>query len=248
MSSYLQPLLFCVICAFGAAVQGAVGIGFPMITTPLLAMVTDIRTAILILVLPTITLNLVNVVQGGGWSKSIARYWPLSVYGVIGSYLGTKLLIVVPPEIFRPLLAAAILLYLNAERLGVGFSWLRSHPQIGMIVFGVGAGLLGGTVNVMLPALVIFALEMKLEKIVVIQVFNLCFLLGKFTQGLVFFKAGFFTVEVLRTSLLLVVLSVMVSLLAMSLRRRINEAFFKRWLRYLLVGLSVILAGQYVFS
>ncbi|WP_163338984.1 sulfite exporter TauE/SafE family protein [Desulfopila sp. IMCC35008] len=240
--------MLCVVCVFGAAVHGTLGIGFPMIATPLLAMVTDVRTAVLILVLPTVTLNLVNVVQGGGWGKSIAKYWPLAVYGVIGSYLGTRLLILVPPETFRPLLAGAILLYLNAEHLGVGFSWVNSHPRIGMIVFGMGAGLLGGMVNVMLPALVIFALEMELEKVVTIQVFNLCFLFGKLTQGLVFFQAGFFTVEVLKISLLLVILSVIVSPLAMSFRHRINEALYKRWLRYLLVGMSVILVGQYVLS
>lgn len=246
MSSFLQLFLFCVICVFGAAVHGAVGIGFPMIATPLLTMVTDVRTAILILVIPTVTLNLVNVIQGGGWGKSIAKYWPLAMFGVIGSYFGTRLLIVVPPETFRPLLAGAIFLYLYAGYLGVRFSWVRSHPRIGMLVFGVGAGLLGGTVNVMLPALVVFALEMELEKIVAIQVFNLCFLCAKITQGLVLFQAGLFTAEVLKISLLLVILSVIVSLLAISLRRKINEALYTRWLRYLLVGLSLILVGQYV--
>lgn len=248
MSSFLQLLLLCIVCVFSAAVHGAVGIGFPMIATPLLAMITDVRTAILILVLPTVTLNLVNVFQGKGWRKSIARYWPLALYGVIGSYLGTRLLILVSPDTFRPLLAGAILLYLNAEYLGVGFSWVRSHPRIGMIVFGLGAGLLGGMVNVMLPALVIFALEMDLEKNAAIQVFNLCFLLGKLTQGLVLLKAGLFTVEVLKISLLIVILSAIVSMAAISFRRRIDEALYKRWLRYLLLGLSVLLIGQYVLS
>lgn len=248
MGFILQSSLLCLICAFAAAVHGAVGIGFPMIATPLLALVTDVRTAILILVLPTVTLNLINIVQGGGWGKSIAQYWPLAIYGVLGSYLGTKVLVVVPPENFRPLLAAAILFYLNAERLGVGFSWVRSHPRVGMAVFGIGAGLLGGTVNVMLPALVIFSLEMKMEKTVTIQVFNLCFLFGKLTQGGVFFQAGLFTAQVLKFSLLLVVFSVVISLLAMVLRRRINEALYKRWLRYLLLGLSVILIVQYFLT
>lgn len=248
MGFLLQSSLLCLICIFAAAVHGAVGIGFPMIATPLLALVTDVRTAILILVLPTVTLNLINIVQGGRWGKSIAQYWPLALYGTLGSYMGTKLLVVVPPENFRPLLAAALVFYLNAERLGVGFSWVRSRPHFGMALFGTGAGVLGGTVNVMLPVLVIFALEMKMEKTVTIQVFNFCFLFGKLTQGFVFYKAGLFSSEILQLSLLLVVFSVIISLLAMTLRRRIDEAHYKRWMRYLLLVLSVVLVVQFFFS
>ena len=94
---------------------------------------------------------------------------------MIGSFIGSHLLIVVPAELFHPLLAGMLILYLNAERVGAGFTWIRQRPQLSMAVFGLAGGLLGGTVNVMLPALIIYALEMRLSKTVTVQVFNFCF-------------------------------------------------------------------------
>ena len=246
MEPNLALLLSCIICGFAATVHGAVGIGFPMIATPLLAMATDVRTAILILVIPTIILNIINIVQGGTWDKSIKLYWPLALYGAIGSLLGTRLLVVASPEIFRPLLAGAILLYLNTGMSETGFPWVRNHPRISMIVFGLSAGLLGGTVNVMLPALVIFALEMQMEKTAMIQVFNFCFLSGKLVQGAVFLHAGFLTAAILEISIPLAVVSVIATLLAMFLRSKLNGKMYKRWLRWLLLAMAVVLMTQFL--
>jgi len=242
--SSILPFLFIIICGFAASVHGIVGIGFPLIATPLIAMITDVRTAILVLVIPTIALNIANIVKGGAWSKSIAIYWPLAFYGAIGSFLGTHLLIIVPPETFRPLLAGTILLYLSAERIGVGLNWVKNHPQIAMAVFGASAGVLGGTVNVMLPALVIFSLESKMEKTVMIQVFNFCFLFGKLIQGAVFMDAGFFSLNILRISIPLAMLSLSVMFLGMSLRKRLDENIYRKWLRKLLLVMAVILVAQ----
>ena len=51
------------------------------------------RTAILLLVLPTVVLNVANILKGGRWRHSIAVFWPLAVYGMIESVIGTRLLI-----------------------------------------------------------------------------------------------------------------------------------------------------------
>lgn len=238
-------LISCCICGFAAMVHGAVGIGFPLIATPLLAMVTDVRTAILLLVLPTVVLNIANILKGGHWRRSIAVYWPLAAYGAIGSMAGAQLLLIIPAENFRPLLAAAILLYLNAERVGVGFAWVRNYPHLAMALFGVCGGILGGTVNVMLPALVIFALEAKMEKTSMIQVFNFCFLFGKLTQGAVFLHAGYLTPEILKMSLPLAGLSVLVMFIGLSIRSRLNEDIYKRWLKRLLLVMALVLVAQF---
>lgn len=240
--------LSIIICGFAALVNGIAGIGFPLIATPLIAMIADVRTAILVLVIPTIALNIANVVKGGAWSKSISIYWPLAFYGAFGSFLGTQLLISVPAEAFRPLLAGSILLYLSAEKVGIGLTWVKNHPQIAMAVFGTSAGVLGGTVNVMLPVLVIFSLESKMEKTVTIQVFNFCFLFGKLIQGAVFMEAGFFSPDILRISVPIAVLSLIVMFLGMSLRKRLNENVYRRWLRRLLLVMAIVLTSQFLSS
>ena len=237
-------LLYVVIVGFAALVRGTLGIGFPLIATPLLAMIGDVRSAILVLVIPTLVINLVNIFKGGRWGRSIAVYWPLAVYGMIGSFVGTRMLIAVPPESFRPLLAVMLVLYLNAERIGVGFGWVRHHPQIAFAFFGLTAGILAGTVNVMLPALVIYALEVRMPKTVMIQVFNFCFLFGKLTQGAVFVQAGLVTGDVVGVSACMAVLGTTVMLLGMRIRERIPATTYRLWLRRLLAVLAAVLAVQ----
>ena len=68
-TSLLTAITHAVIVGFAAAVHGTIGIGFPMIATPLLALVTDVRTAILLLVLPTVVLNVANILKGGRWTS-----------------------------------------------------------------------------------------------------------------------------------------------------------------------------------
>ena len=248
MLDFFSPLntaVFAVIILFAGLIHGAIGIGFPMIATPLLALLTDVRTAILLLVLPTVLINVCNILKGGNWRDSIAVYWPLAVYGMIGSFLGTRLLIVVPAEMFRPLLAGMLVLYLNADRIGVGLSWVRLHPRVGTAIFGLMAGVLAGTVNVMLPALIIFGLEMRMPKTVMIQVFNFCFLSGKLVQGAVLAQAGLMTADLLMVSVGLAGLGVLVMLFGMRLRQRIAGDLYRRWLRWLLMILALLLMVQF---
>lgn len=229
------------IIGFASLVHGTIGIGFPLVATPLLAMFTDVRTAMLILVIPTVLMNMANILKGGGWNSSIARYWPLAVYGMIGSFIGTHLLIFVSPDFFRPVLAVMLLFYLNADRLGIGFPWIHRYPRLALAVSGLLAGVLGGTVNIMLPALIIYALEVKMLKLVMIQVFNLCFLLGKLTQGTIFLQKGLITKEIVCISLPLALLGLMIMFLGMTIRDRIDAQTYRRWLRRLLAVMALIL-------
>lgn len=240
-------LAYAGITILAAMVHGTLGIGFPLIATPLMAMLTDVRMAILLLVLPTATINIVNILKGGRWRRSIAIYWPLALYGMLGSFIGSLLLIAISAELFRPLLAGMLILYLNAERIGAGFGWVRRRPRRSMAFFGLAGGLLGGTVNVMLPALIIYALEMRLPKTVTIQVFNFCFFFGKLTQGAVFVQTDLMTGEVLSLSVPLALLAILVLFLGLRLRDKIPTETYRRWLRRLLALLAVILIAQSIW-
>ncbi|PIE61707.1 MAG: hypothetical protein CSA29_01935 [Desulfobacterales bacterium] len=239
--SVTSIIIYLTVICFAAAIHGAIGIGFLMVATPLLTMAADVKTAILLLVLPTIFINAANVISGGSWAKSHGRYWPLALYSMIGSVLGTRLLLLAPADLFRPLLAGIIILYLNAERIGLGFSWIISRPKMAMAVFGMVAGVLGGTVNVMLPPLVIFSLETKMNKIAMIQVFNLCLLAGKLGQWAVLIYEGEFTLPVAEAALPLAIIALSVTFASMKLRNRIQAETYRKWLRRLLAVMAGVL-------
>ncbi len=237
------------ILALAGLMHGVFGIGFPMIATPLLALFMDVQSAVLITLFPTIAVNLLSIYRGGGWGDSVGRFWPLALFAFIGSIAGTNLLVISDPEPFRLVLAAVILLYLNLHRLTrLQMNWIEDHIYFSMLLFGLVAGLFAGSVNVMVPILMIFTLELGLAMTVMIQTFNLCFLSGKAAQVGVFYGAGFINMELGSTIAIGLVLAVLALRIGMALRDRLNSDLYQNILRKLLLLMAALLIGQYLFN
>lgn len=234
------------IVAVAGLVHGTLGLGFPLVATPLLALMTDVRSAILLTLLPTVAVNLASLLRGGGWSQSIGRFWPLALWAVAGSVAGSRLLVAVDPAPFELLLAALVMLYLWASsRRDFRLPWLREHPSLGMLVFGVLAGFAAGTTNVMVPLLVIYALEYGLGRTASVQVFNLCFMAGKLSQMAVFAGAGLLTGPVVLATTPLALLGLCTLAAGMLVRERIPTATYRRIVRHVLLGLALLLLGRF---
>jgi uncharacterized membrane protein YfcA len=220
-----------------------------MIATPLLAMFMDVQSAVLITLFPTIAVNLLSIYRGGGWGDSIGRFWPLALFAFIGSVAGTNLLVISDPEPFRLALAGIIILYLNLHRLTkIKMNWIEDHIYLSMLLFGLIAGVFAGSVNVMVPILMIFTLELGLAMTVMIQTFNMCFLSGKVAQVGVFYGAGMIDMELLRATIIGLVLAVLALRIGMSLRDRINSELYQKTLRKMLLLMAAILIGQFFLS
>ncbi len=230
---------------FSALVHGLLGMGFPMLATPLLALIGDVRTAIVMLLLPTLAINVVNVIRGGHWRESIGRFWPLALFGALGSLMGTKLLVLTDPAPYKLLMAAMILVYLNVHRLGIRLQWIQRHVIWASALFGLIGGLLAGTVNVMLPALIIFALEMNLTPLITVQIFNFSFFFGKLSQGAILASSGYLDSSHILAAIPLICLALLALGLGMRFRDRIKTEVYRRWLKRILAALTILLILQY---
>lgn len=241
-----MDILAYIIIAFSALVHGLLGLGFPMLATPLLTLGSDVRTAIVLLLWPTLAINAVNVIRGGHWRESIGRYWPLAIFGAIGSLLGTQLLVMTHPAPYKLLMAGMILVYLNIERIGIRLRWVRSHVLWASALFGLLGGLLAGTVNVMLPALIIFALEMKLTPLITVQIFNFSFLFGKISQGAVLASHGYLNMSHFFSALPFICVALIALGVGIQYRERIKREVYRQWLKWILAGIAIVLIAQYV--
>lgn len=229
----------------GGGVHGALGFGFPMIPTPLLALATDVRTSVLHLLLPSIAINVVSIMRGGRLDRSIGQHWPLALFAIVGAFAGTHLLIHTDPAPYKLLMAATLVFYLNVYRLGFGLGWVRRNRWLSSAVFGFAGGFLAGTVNAMVPPLAIYALELGLTSTAMVQVFNFCFLSGKLTQVVAFASAGMLTQSVLIASLPLCLAALAALGVGMMIRSRVPEAIYRGWIRKSLFLIAVILVVQY---
>lgn len=245
----LQVSLIIAVVVLGGLVHGVLGLGFPLVTTPLLSLLFDVRTAIVITLLPTIVINLFSILRGGRWRESIGRFWPLALYAMLGSIIGTQLLLTFNPEPFRLLLAGVILFYLNMNRFGsLKLGWIHEHRQLAMLLFGTAGGVLAGTVNVMVPLLIIYALEAGITATVMVQVFNLCFISGKLTQLGLFTGVGLVSGGVFQFATFLACCAALALWGGMMLRDKVSSESYYRWLRNGLWAIVPLLIAQVILS
>lgn len=227
-------------------VHGTFGIGFPMVATPVLAAFSDVKTAILLTLAPNIAVNIWSLLHGGQWLDSVRAHWPVAVWMLGGSVIGTWLLSQMDPNPFRLLLALTLALYLLSHHLRqINWQWVRNHPRRSGIGFGLLGGFLGGTVNVGGPPLLIYFMELRLAPVVWVQALNLCFLVGKTAQVSTFAILGLLSAPLLLWSVPIGIVALIGLRSGMWLRARIPAQRYIHWLRALLWGLCALLLIQF---
>ena len=237
------------VCLLSGFAHGAIGFGFPMVATPLVALVIDIKLAIGLLAPVTLVLVLITAFSGGALGGVTRRFWFLPLSVGIGSWLGTRLLLAAPPEPFLLVLALVMILYLNLDRLGRGSSpAVQGNPAAFGALFGLVAGLFEALANVAGPVLLVYFMLLGLAPGMLVQALNLCFSVGKSTQVATWALSGAFAPSDWLTAAALSVPSVAALFAGMRLRQRIDGETYRRWLRKALGVMALLLIGQFALS
>jgi uncharacterized membrane protein YfcA len=149
----------------GAAfVKGAIGFGFPALGTPLLSLVVDVKTAVVVLILPNIVMDGIQFARRGTPLSTARRFWVLLAAGALGVILGTRALALLSPRAATLLLGAFVLCFVALQATGrapeVPARWERwlSAPA------GFVAGVIGGVTNSPAIALVLYFQAIGLSK------------------------------------------------------------------------------------
>ena len=230
-------------------VQGALGLGFPTLATPLIALVSDIRTAVVMVLLPCIATVLVSTIRSGFLRQALAEFWMMPFYMLLGAAIGTRIFIVYPEFPYALLLAGVILVYLNLDRLGLA-EWksVRQHKRLFGVVFGLIAGVSEGTANVAAPPLIVYYLAINVQPTILVQAMNICFLTGKTTQFATLASAGGVSALHWAMTLPLAAIAASGTVYGVRVRNRIDAATYRRWLRGALLAIAVILVAQYAYA
>ena len=245
------PLIAWIVAVviLAGVVQGALGLGFPTLATPLIAVVTDIRTAVIIVLLPCLGTIVTGLARSGHLKETIREFWMMPLYMLVGAAFGTRIFIAYPEFPYALLLAALIVVYLNLERIGHGESrFMREHKAPFGLVFGLAAGVTEGTANVAAPALVVYYLAIGAQPVMLAQALNICFFTGKSTQFATLAAAGGVTATQWAMTLPLAVIAAAGAVYGITVRNRIDAATYKRWLRGALWVIAAILVAQVAYE
>ena len=237
-------IIFSLIIFISSLVHGSIGFGFPMIATPLLAIVTDMKTAILYIAIPTLLINLISIYSEGNFLQAVKKFYPLALMGMIGSAIGTQILIYSSTDFFKLLLALSIFLYLFIQKFKIHMYWIEKKKRLATVVFGLIAGLIGGLTNVMASILIIYSLESKHTKKEIIQSTNLCFLFGKIIQIVLFTIHGSFNEELLSISFSSLFIVAIAMFLGLKVKNKIPQEIYRKVVKVVLFVIASFLVYQ----
>lgn len=240
---------FVFVILVAGLIHGALGFGFPFVATPLVALASDIRTAVFVVLVPTLAAIVVNIAMSGPLRPVLARFWAMPLYAIAGSYLGTTLFVVAPGIPYALLLAVITFVYLNLDRLGLGeLPAVRHHERAFAPLSGVAAGFFEGTANVAAPPLIIFYLALGLAPAVMVQALNICFLVGKTIQFGVLTTRGGISFAQWAATLPFALAAVAGFFIGLRIRHRIDALAFRTWVKRALFVVALVLLAQYAWS
>jgi uncharacterized membrane protein YfcA len=237
------------VLAFAGMVQGALGLGFPMLATPMIAAVTDMRTAVILVLLPCVATTVTNIVMSGRLLPTLRHYWFMPLCMLAGASVGARLFVAFPAFPYALLLSGVIVLYLYLDHLGrVEWAFVSQHRVASGIGFGFLAGLSEGSANIAAPPLLMYLLSLNLDRTTFVQVLNLCFTVGKPTQMAVLTLEGGVTWTQWAVTLPFAVLATATAVFGIKIRDRIDARAFRRWLLRLLFVIALVLVIQYALN
>ena len=234
----MVPLLALAV-AVAAFVKGAIGFGFPTLGTPLLALVVDVKTAFLVLIVPNIVMDGLQFVRSGAQRVTARRLLPLVATGAVGMVLGTRLLAMLSARTVMLILGGFILAF-------VALSVTRLSPRLpphwepwASPVVGFVAGVVGGITNVPGTPLVLYFYALELPKREFVSAVAFCFVLYKLVQLAAVTWYGLMSGPVLAWSLLLTVVALAAFALGLRVQDRMAPRTFNRVVLVFLGGLGV---------
>ncbi|UIZ57502.1 sulfite exporter TauE/SafE family protein [Acinetobacter sp. SCLZS86] len=233
-------------CAIAAILHGMSGFGFPMLSTAAVAMLYPLSTAVALVLIPCLLLN-IYMLRGDATQSLLSslygyckKYWGLIFSALIGSYLGVSLLLILNEGYLKLAMGVLILLYVADQ--------FRQRPlQISaslknMLIFGFLAGVIGGATNAMAPFLMMYLLSTQHSKTDIVVISNLNFIISKLIQLAVLFPViQQFNHIQLQVLALICLISVAMVYVGSQIRKNISQTVFKQ-IVFTLLGLMAIYA------
>lgn len=247
MTHFALPIT--ILFAFAALLHGLTGLGFPMITTSVLANLMSFEKAIIIALLPSLLINLIMLLSQNDrslWQELyyyIKHYWLLIASSIVGGYFGVKLLLLLDVVYLYLLLSFIILFYVITSFIGI--RWRIPINALTLILFGILAGLIGNATNAMAPLLMIYLLSTDKSTKEIIKAGNLAYLTGKIVQFWML-KSEIFAMPSQELIVLGVItlLSLLFLFIGIKFRAKVSKIFFTR----LILGILFILGIRAGFS
>ena len=236
--------LIYIISAFfiSAFLKSLTGLGFSTICLGFLAVVLDIKLAILLVILPSLTSNLLVMLQSGRFIEALQRFWPLYLSAIPGLILGIWFLGSSDNEIPKAVLGVLLFLY-GVWGLTNGLMIItKKHEKQLSLPVGFISGLANGITGSQIMPIMPYLLSLKLDRDLFVQTINSAFTLNSLIMILGLANFGIITVPMVTLSAAGILPVALGVYLGSKIRKRVSEDIFRKMvlILFLFLGLNLI--------
>lgn len=161
--SHLELLLIVGAFVFGGLCKGISGVGVPIVAVPVIASVTDITLAIILIAIPSVVPNFYQVWKfKASWTRPFSLT-TLCIASIVGSGIGVLLLVKVDPAMLSRILGLIVISYCAIRRLQP-LNLNKQMTQALAAPMGFLAGLAGGTTGVSAPVIMMYMSAINLVR------------------------------------------------------------------------------------
>lgn len=128
---------------FAAFVKGTTGLGFSTTALPFLVLTLGLKETLPLLILPSITSNLIVMREAGGFKPALRQFWPLYLAALPGLLLGLFLLAWLDPMLSASVLGVVLISYCLFALAQPDF---RLRPPLAKLL-AVPTGFVNGALN-----------------------------------------------------------------------------------------------------
>lgn len=234
------PLFMATLLA-GGVVKGALGVGLPLVAIPLLSLGMPPHLAIALLVVPVLTSNFWQSVEGGRLVPSLQRFGGLIAAQFIATILTVRMTLALSASQLNIMLAGAVLLSVVLMALKPTLQIAASRERVVGVGVGLLSGLLGGLSSLTGPVIITYLMALQLRRDEFVGSISIIYLSGAlplYGAMLLFGRLGF--AELIGSLLALGPMAI--GLLAgKALRSRLDENRFRQLLLAFLSMLALML-------
>lgn len=236
-------VLVLVVIAFAAAVKGALGFGFPLISVPIAANLIGARTAVVLIAVSVVFSNLLILIRGGGSVAQLRRFAGMLLGVIFGTAIGAQLLRRLDPGVLSMVVGVTAVLFAIVglwEKTPAVSS--RAQVYVGPSV-GLVSGVLGGTTGIFAPLIAAYVHSLQLEKRLFVFWLTAAFFVGGVAQTLSYYRLGLYTKALLGYALATFAPVLVGTQIGFRVQDRLPVQTFRRFvlLLVLLSGLNLIL-------
>ena len=235
-------------CLLGGLLKGISGSGLPAVVVPIIALQSDVPTAVAIAQFPSVFINIAQARPRNQPASAVLVHWPIAATLFVAAVIGVSLLRVTPPAALLLIvagltLAAALFLFLVPT-----FS-LPSHLRLRVgIPVSLAAGISAGMSSLAGPILVPYLLSLRLPKDLYVPVVSSCYLATIVPTVGAFLYWNVVDPRLFALSGLAVIPALAGMKLGNRLRDKIDEMLFSYVVLAVLAGSAIMLIGKALTS